>query len=204
MRRFRDNSTDRYVSFADLAANEVEGKDYRIAVRYGRSGIAVIAPHGGGIEPGTSEVVFEFAAAGHTCYSFEGIKRSGNGILHITGSQFDEPVCLLIVGKSKAVVSVHGCSGSHKCVYMGGLGEAAKRVIGRALAEAGFHVSERDGLGGRNPRNICNRCPTGEGVQLELTAGLREAMFRGLSPSGRSRRTAVFTRFTHVLKTAIG
>ncbi|WP_246657154.1 poly-gamma-glutamate hydrolase family protein [Methylocystis sp. B8] len=41
---------DRYDSFATLAANEIEGVDYRIRVDERASPFAVIAPHGGLIE----------------------------------------------------------------------------------------------------------------------------------------------------------
>ena len=42
---------DGYGSYADLASAQAEGTDYRVHVRpFAGSSIAVIAPHGGGIE----------------------------------------------------------------------------------------------------------------------------------------------------------
>ena len=45
---------DLYTSFAHLSRGEREGRDYRIRWRMGGSGVAIVAPHGGGIERGTS------------------------------------------------------------------------------------------------------------------------------------------------------
>ncbi|MGA9599177.1 MAG: poly-gamma-glutamate hydrolase family protein [Methylocystis sp.] len=46
---------DLYNSFAELAAAETEGVHYQIRVIERASKIVVVAPHGGKIEPGSSE-----------------------------------------------------------------------------------------------------------------------------------------------------
>ena len=46
----------RYKAFRELKENERENKDYIIRFRTGHSGITIMAPHGGDIEPGTSEI----------------------------------------------------------------------------------------------------------------------------------------------------
>ena len=46
-----------YRGYADLARQQVEGIDYKVHVRANaQSSIAVLAPHGGGIEGYTSEI----------------------------------------------------------------------------------------------------------------------------------------------------
>ena len=46
-----------YECYADLAGAQVEGADFQIHIeRRAFSGIAVVAPHGGAIEEGTSEM----------------------------------------------------------------------------------------------------------------------------------------------------
>ena len=40
--------------------------------------VAIIAPHGGKIEPGTSEIVRSIAAEDYNFCAFEGIKPAGN------------------------------------------------------------------------------------------------------------------------------
>ena len=47
---------DKYRNFQELKRHEKEGTDYEICARKGSSGIAVMAPHGGGIEPGTMDM----------------------------------------------------------------------------------------------------------------------------------------------------
>ncbi len=47
---------DTYPNFAALARKERSGIDYQVRVRRARPAFAIMAPHGGGIEPGTSEI----------------------------------------------------------------------------------------------------------------------------------------------------
>jgi len=47
---------DRYESFDELCKHAIEGRDFRIRTASRPGQVAVIAPHGGGIEPGTSEL----------------------------------------------------------------------------------------------------------------------------------------------------
>ena len=52
---------DKYLNYAELKKNEKEEKDYVIRYRKADSEIAVMAPHGGGIEPGTNDLADEVA-----------------------------------------------------------------------------------------------------------------------------------------------
>ena len=66
---------DKYPNFEALSREKIEGRDYRIVVEHeGRSrAIAVIAPHAGKIEPGTSVLAREIAGDDYCIYLFEGI-----------------------------------------------------------------------------------------------------------------------------------
>ena len=90
---------DRYANFKELKANEREGVDYEICKRFISSAVAIIAPHGGKIEPGTSELAEGIAGADYTYYSFKGLKneKGANRELHITSSNFDEPIAVGLV-----------------------------------------------------------------------------------------------------------
>ncbi len=66
---------DTYSSYVELSAAELEGVDYRVLAQ-SRSTIVVLAPHGGGIEPGTSEIAWEVAGGEFSLYLFEGLKAS--------------------------------------------------------------------------------------------------------------------------------
>lgn len=67
---------DKYANFIELAQNEREGEDYTILLRESNSKFAIIAPHGGGIEPGTLDLADAVASSDHTFYAFKGIKKT--------------------------------------------------------------------------------------------------------------------------------
>lgn len=192
---------DRFHSFEGLAYAASECVDYRIRISPTRHRIAVIAPHGGGIEPGTSEVAQAIAGGTLSLYCFEGLKRTWNNLLHITSTRFDEPRCQELIRTTEIVVAVHGCEDEVAKVYVGGLHSQLRAQIIVALAEAGFNVADDDTHhGGANPRNICNRGLAQRGVQLELSTGLRRRMFSGLSRKRRTKTTAVFSDFTRAVR----
>jgi len=192
---------DRYASFAELARNVQEGKDFRRVVERRRSCVAIVAPHGGGIEPGTSEVARALAGDEFALYCFEGLRQNGNDELHVTSHCFDDPACIQLVEQAQVVVAVHGCAGEDKAVYVGGLDDGLKARLIQALRRAGFRAGPSAGeLAGCYVDNICNRGMLGQGVQLEITEGLRRAMFADLTWKGRETRTPVFDRFVGAVK----
>ena len=79
--------SDKYPDFETLSQHEISGVDYRILVRRATTGFSIVAIHGGGIEPGTSELADAVAGLEFSFYAFEGLKGSGNADLHITSTQ---------------------------------------------------------------------------------------------------------------------
>jgi phage replication-related protein YjqB (UPF0714/DUF867 family) len=169
---------DTYQNFADLIRHEREGIDFRICRTIRPAPVAVIAPHGGKIEPGTSEIASAIARDRYCLYCFEGLKRCGNFDLHITSTNFDEPNCLELLARCDVVVSVHGLNGEDKFVDVGGLDFRLRDAICNNLTNIGFdaHVAETGRYAGVSPANICNRGRGGAGVQLEITHVLRAAL----------------------------
>ena len=166
---------DTYNSFYELKKHESLGKDYKISVRNVGSKITIIAPHGGKIEPGTSDIAKQIAKDNYNYYCFEGIKRDNNGSLHITSHHFDEPNAVKMISVSSIVVAIHACTGNEGFVYLGGLDNALKEVIANELEAEGIIVSrDHPRFLGLNPNNICNRSATKKGVQLEITRDLRD------------------------------
>ena len=198
-----EKSRERYNSFAELSRQEKEGVDFRITLRSGISGIAVVAPHGGGIEPGTTRIARAIAAGEHTFYCFEGLNVSGNKRLHLTSTKFDEPIGINAIKAANAVLAIHGCAEPRAVIYIGGLNLELRKRISGALELAGFTVGEHAGLMGNDPQNLCNRGKSGGGVQLEISSGLRRLMFADLSKQGREKTTAVFHRFVTAVREAI-
>lgn len=175
---------DRYTSFAQLSDQESKDIDYRVCVTERRSPAAIIAPHGGWIEPGTSEVATAIAGKTHSLYRFEGLKPRPHGDLHITSTRFDEPNCLALIERCGIVVSVHGMAGEEEAVLVGGLDARLRDGIRAALDAAGF--PSKIVKSGRHAAvcqsNVCNRGRSGKGVQLELSMGLRDMLLERGDP----------------------
>lgn len=195
----------RYLDFDHLKTCEVEGVDYRIRWRIGNSGIVVLSIHGGDIEPGTSQIADAIASGEHTFYALEGIKSSGNRVLHITSTLFDEPAALEIVCHSEVIISIHGCAEMEQVIHVGGRDLELRQRIQKGLCDAGFMaaIGANPSFEGVDQANICNLCGRGMGIQLEISRGLRSLMFRTLTPEGRKHPTQLFYRFTQAVRDAI-
>jgi len=140
-----------------------------------------MAPHGGRIEVGTSELAVLIAGEDHSLFSFEGLKpRGSNRDLHVTSHNFDHPLCLELASRSTVTLGVHGCSGEAQ-IFVGGLDMELSARIACELVTQGLPVAA-DGhrYPGRHPLNICNRSRRGRGAQLEITKDLRDLEGRTL------------------------
>jgi len=195
-------NNDTYKDFDSLSAVEKEGLDFQIRFNKIKSSIAIIAPHGGSIEPGTSEIAKSIAGDDFACYSFEGIKRKGNKkYLHITSTNFDEPKGVEICSSSHMVLAVHGARENDHFVYVGGRNEDIKNRIIEKLKHDGFNAKEDStDHSGRDPKNICNTCQSTQGLQLEISEGLRKEMFMGLNPENLKLTTEVFDKFVDSIR----
>ena len=238
-------STDTYDSNTDLYAQPglTEGDQY--GRRFRRHAtfdddlvtaatfpqVAIIAPHGGGIEPGTSELCVaiagyhpeSFATDGpvYDYWMFEGLLGTGdamsNSELHVTSTHCDDPVAESLCGGARRVISLHGCKptdatglvpplAQSAAVLVGGLDTVLKQRLIAAYAAAGIHARDAAGtdLAGEHPDNIVNRNLSGAGAQLELTTPLRTAMF-GINTRADRRKTTteVFKKFVAATRAAI-
>jgi len=166
---------DRYSGFEELQRHETLDKDYTLSFRNAGSGVTIMAPHGGKIEPRTSDLARRIAGEDYNLYCFEGIKEKNNACLHITSHRFDEPGAVKLAAKSEVVVAVHACTGTAGLVHIGGLNKKLGSMIAGELQDRGIGVSkDHPRFQGSNPANICNRGATGMGVQLEVTRDLRD------------------------------
>jgi phage replication-related protein YjqB (UPF0714/DUF867 family) len=82
--------------------------------------------------------------------------------------------------------------------------ELRKRIQQR-LDSAGFDAVDNGGskFPGRDPANICNICGRGMGIQLEISRGLREQLFKDLTPQGRSFPAETLSRFARAIQDAL-
>ncbi|WP_203931692.1 poly-gamma-glutamate hydrolase family protein [Virgisporangium ochraceum] len=187
----------------------------------------ILALHGGGIEPGTSELCLAIAGyhpadqspvpAGGPVYDywmFEGIRSTNNSELHVTSTHCDDPVGWSLARGARRAVSLHGCSPAQagvpagtSAVLVGGLDTDLRTALLAAYAGVGIVAIDAVGnpdLGGTDPQNIVNRTMTGAGAQLELTTPMRTAMFTtNTRPQRRHTTTSAFWRFVEATRAAL-
>lgn len=194
--------TDQYSSFEDLARHERAGEDFQIVSIQRPGPIAILAPHGGGIEPGTSEVARALAEERYSLYLFEGLKPIRANLLHITSTSFDEPGCLKLVHASAWVLTLHGCQGGYAKVFLGGRDFENRGKASVILNKAGFKAEEfNHPFSAEHPANLCNQGRSGKGLQIEISRGLRLKFFQTLDKRhGRQFTTPLFSEFLIALQ----
>ena len=193
---------DEYSNFTELEQNEIRDEDYTILYRKVDSKIAIMAPHGGGIEPGTIDIADSIAGCDYTFYAFKGLKKKGNKILHINSSNFDEALGLQTSENALVTISIHGSQDKAERIHIGGKNQELKQRIMYALRTGGYEarINIAPGLRGIRSENICNRCRSGKGVQLEISRGLREKMFDNLDHRLLRKKRVTFYEFVNTLK----
>ncbi len=201
---------DLYASYTELAAAETEGVDYeRRQVLVNGATWCSIAIHGGGIEGGSGEAARAVGAGLMDHYEFAGLKNTGNGDLHVTSTNFDEPICEGIVHNAHRCLSFHGYTGTTGVAEtaIGGLDTELVARVTANLRFAGFTVvTAPSEIAGTDPANICNETLIGAGVQLELSRAQRAAFFPGgdLSRAMRDsgQRTDAFNAYVAAVRAA--
>ena len=173
---------DRYASFYELAKTEVPGEDYAIESLDRQSEVIVVAPHGGWIEPGTTEITKAIADGDLSYYGFAGLKAGRrHEDLHVSSERFDEPTALALIAQSQTVIGIHGMQNNAdgEDVWVGGRDVELSRDIVEALGASGFATALRkpgQSLAGQAATNLCNRGKRRTGVQLEISRRLRDRL----------------------------
>jgi phage replication-related protein YjqB (UPF0714/DUF867 family) len=187
----------------------------------------VIAPHGGGIEFGTSELCLAVAgyhpatlavAPGtgltHDYWMFEGLRASNNGELHVTSTHCDDGVAVSLCAGALNVLALHGCTTSQaglpdgaEVVLVGGRNATLKQRLLEEFAAAGLgavDAADHESLNGDEPTNITNRTLLGMGGHLEITGPMRLAMFEvNTRPRRRHTTTKAFWDFAAACRNAL-
>lgn len=165
----------------------------------------VMAIHGGGIEPGTSEIAL--AVAGyhpdtlvasvddlglHDFWLFEGLLPSGNGKLHVTASHYDDPIATELVQNARRCISLHGCSDTQANgkIQIGGRDLELRDIVLEELTIAGIpaEITTNQMLGGCSPDNIANKTKILGCVQLEMGTSYRSSLF-GTNTQPKRKKT---------------
>lgn len=204
--------SDIYSSFNEIKQSE-DPRRYKIESNYIESPFLIFAPHGGGIEPGTSEICKEIASNIYSHYDFN-VFGSGCGRFHLTSTKFDEPILLQMLKNHDYAISIHGMSDRAKNVvggdiYIGGLNIDLIKMTTQELTTQSFSatnniITPSDALGGDSELNITNKCLSKKGMQIELSASIRKEFFTGNfnTKAGRTQVTGKFNLFcTSIIQT---
>jgi phage replication-related protein YjqB (UPF0714/DUF867 family) len=167
---------DRYRSYDELAAAHREGIDFRVHALHRGSGVAIIAPHGGRIERGTSEIARAIAGEDFDLYLFEGCLPS----LQFRNAAPDQPSfrrATLPVDDFRLPYrrwryTAWPTRGSWPCWADGMLCWRVRWPISMYARGVRARISGHR-YPGRDARNLCNRGAKGAGVQIELSDRLR-------------------------------
>ncbi len=181
----------------------------------------VMAIHGGGIEAGTSEIAL--ATAGfdpatlmpsvdglgiHDFWLFEGLLPQGNGRLHVTASNYDDPIATELVRNANRCISLHGCTDkqANGRIQLGGLDFELRDIVLEELKAAHFEAETATNpmLDGSRPDNVANKTRTGGCAQLEMGTSFRSSLF-GINTRPRRRHTTTdrFRRLVSALRRAM-
>jgi phage replication-related protein YjqB (UPF0714/DUF867 family) len=168
---------DVYSCFKELADGEIRGEDYDFRSNKNNRSVAIIAPHGGQIEPHTTLIAETIAGDRYNFYTFMGLKQNRpHRDLHITSENFDEPSCLDLISTCNVVVAIHGRANRNdpETIFLGGLDTVLRDVVGNKLRAAAFAIqTENHPFPGTKKNNVCNKGRRKLGVQLELPRTLR-------------------------------
>ena len=187
----------------------------------------IIAPHGGGIEFGTSELCLAIAGyhpatlavppgtgVTYDYWMFEGLRAANNSELHVTSTHCDDGVAVSLCAGALNALALHGCTTSRaglpdgaEVVLIGGRNATLKQRLLEEFAAVGMdavNALDHESLNGDEPANITNRTLLGMGGHLELTVPLRSAMF-GVNTRAQRKdtTTAVFWEFAAACRNAL-
>ena len=196
---------DDYPNFRQLEESNQVGRDFAVIWNDRNSPVVVMAIHGGGIEPGTDRIAREVAGKNYSFYAFMGLRVRDNRCLHIPSNHFDEPFAVRLVQKALIAVSIHGSRDSRPVLFIGGRHQQLKQTLLEGFKGSPIQADmyPKSSLSGQDRWNICNRCQTGRGVQLELSAGLRNRIFSPLADDSAWETTPLFDLFVSVVRQSL-
>nr|DAL16202.1 MAG TPA_asm: Poly-gamma-glutamate hydrolase [Caudoviricetes sp.] len=168
---------DLYSSMIELQGKE---RDWSIEMNTNKSNVLSFAPHGGGIEAGSSELALLISQKLDCNYfTFKGKLPSGNVKLHVTSTRYDNPELLNLMRSVDYSISIHGyADNEYARTLIGGSNEELKEIIKCHLKRRGFDVQDAPThLAGTKLNNVTNKTKTSLGVQLELSTKQRKSFF---------------------------
>lgn len=204
---------------------EGQSGSYHVSIHSAASDktMAVIAPHGGWIEPNTDDIALGLAAdlglphfvfvahATKSCLDkYGGPDRSNHRALHITSTHFNDARAETLMRGVNRGLAIHGHGGANK-ICVGGATPALRTAFksyydtyAKQYSPSGtaavIATSDSDctGITGTAAANISNRSATGAGLQLEMSSKARTELVA--SKNGSDRR--FWTSFRNAVRAA--
>ncbi len=187
------------VSYTELIKTAKPGVDFNVVYKPGVRSFLIAAPHGGNIEPGSSELAEAIANNRYGSYAFNGLKRDSSSLC-VSSARYDEPELQRVTKNYGATIAIHVIPGTDRVVYVGGNYRQLGDALVKSLSDRGYQAKPTpDKSSAWNRLNIINKGTVG-GVQIEVSSALVDDMFRGPASNERvrqdiNRRTLDFTRF---------
>ena len=193
-----------YPTMTALLERERDGVDYEIETIERDSPVAVLAVHGGTIEPGTDALARAVAGEAFSFYAFRSLVPEKGRLHHVTSHRFDEARCVALARRARVALSIHGHDGAPPWVFPGGRNMPLRKIVMDALIRRGVPVRFAPRLMGLHRKNVVN-LPREAGVQLEVTWGLRAQLVAPLSVEtwARGRLTGRGRDFAGALREAL-
>lgn len=184
--------TDTYRSMSELFAHTTEGKDWVKERSNRNSNVLIIAPHGGNIEKGTTDLTKLIADKGnYDYYAFNAIRDYKNNELHVTSTNYDDQDLINSNYNRDISIAIHGMSDAqyYNTVLVGGRNFRLMDLISQELKGLNYIVKEPTGyLAGRDKRNVVNFNKNGMGIQLEITRDIRKSFFKDGNDLAKARK----------------
>jgi phage replication-related protein YjqB (UPF0714/DUF867 family) len=144
----------------------------------------------------------------HDFWLFEGLLPQGNGRLHVTASNYDEPIATELVRNARRCISLHGCTDAqaNRRIQLGGLDVELRDIVLEELTAAHIdaEIATNPMLDGSLPDNIANKTRVGGCAQLEMGTSFRSSLY-GINTRPRRKHTTneKFTRLIAALRRAM-
>ena len=195
-----------YRDLAQLVLHTRQGIDYRVDV-VNRGGVAaIVAAHGGCIEPLTSELATALAGDEYSLFDFHGLVEGPR--LRVPIVSFSELRLTSLLQGGKTAVSVDGIRGNEPVAHVGGANQRLASLARASLMAA--DIQAKNAIAPKlveSPSRFFNQ-PSEGGIHIELTEALRLSMTQApwaeLGWSDPQSWTPVFHAFVQAVRQALG
>ena len=178
---------DFFADLDELKSEFKQGKDYEIRLLDRKSKVTIVAPHGGGIEAGTSELAHAVSGDKYNLFDFCALSFDARTKGHVTSTHFRDPQLSKLIDQSTICVSLHRMRDEHSTLYLGGKNDQLKIFAAKELSKQGFKSTVNPPrLKGRSLNNFVNMAQEA-GLQIEIPKTLANQLIPGVDRIYRTK-----------------